>query len=398
MTTKALSHLKVLDLTHIIAGPYCTKLMAGFGAEVIKIERPIAGDELRSFGPFYNDEPGLERSIPFLWLNTGKKSITLNLKTKKGKEIFDKLLYDADIIVENFSPGVMEQLGISYDVLKNKKPDIIMTSISNFGQTGPYRDYKATEIVEYAMSGLMYATGDVDRAPLASGPAITQYTAGQTAYLACLIALYRLGATGQGEHVDVSIQECAMDLGELMFMKYLSFGTIAKRNSDRHMLCPWQSYPCRDGYTVFIGGPPRNWHQVSELVEEPILAHKKFNRMGSRLRKRHQIESIIKPWLKTKTKEEIFHAAQARGLAFGYVANLDEVLASPIHRERNFFKEVTHPVAGTHQYCGAPYHSSDNAWNTTRAPLLGEHNEAIYCSRLGYSTEELSEMMEGGVI
>ncbi|MGD9347776.1 MAG: CoA transferase, partial [Candidatus Aminicenantes bacterium] len=249
---QALSHLKILDLTHYIAGPYCTKLMAGFGAEVIKVERPPSGDKMRAMGPFFKGEKGLEKSIPFLWLNTGKKSVTLNLKTGRGVDIFKRLVREADAVIENFSPRVMPGLGLGFESIRTINPDIVMTSISNFGQTGPYRDFRAEEIVMYAMSGLMSLTGAEERPPLVSGPVITQYTAGQNAYVATLMALYQRNGikkgrddrkqNGEGQHIDVSIQECTMDLRELSIIEHLNLGVVPKRNSDRHALCPWQSY------------------------------------------------------------------------------------------------------------------------------------------------------------
>lgn len=398
MSEQALSHLKVLDLTQYIAGPYCTKLMAGFGADVIKIERTHTGDKMRSMGPFFKNEPGLENSIPFLWLNTGKKSITLNLKTEKGIEIFKRLLLTADVVVENFPPGVMQRLGLSYENIRQIKESIIMTSISNFGQTGPYRDYEAEEIVEYAMSGLMYLTGDADKPPLAPGPAVTQYTAGQSAYLATLMALYKRGVNGKGQHIDVSIQECAMDLRELTLMDYLNLGTIPKRNSDRHHLCPWQSYPCKDGYATIVGAPMRRWRRVAEVTGEPKLADKKYDHVEGRIKHRDEVEALLKPWLDTHTRREIYEGGQERGLAFSYVTNLAEVFELPQHKAREYFVEIEHPIVGKHRYCGAPFRPSETPWRSQRAPLLGEHNESIYCDTLGYSKEDLGSLAEGGII
>jgi len=379
---RALSHLKILDLTHYIAGPYCTKLMAGFGAEVIKIERPPSGDKMRSMGPFCRGERGLEKSIPFLWLNTGKKSITLNLKMEKGVDIFKRLVGEADAVIENFSPRVMPGLGLGYESIRTINPDIVMTSISNFGQTGPYRDFKAEEIVMYAMSGLMFLTGAEDRPPLVSGPAITQYTAGQNAYVATLMALYQRdknaeSGNGHGQRIDVSIQECAMDLRELSIMEHLNLGTVPKRNSDRHALCPWQSYPCKDGYAVVVGAPMRRWHAFADVVEEPRLKEKRFDRMKDRVERRDEVEALFKPWLEKHTRTEIFAAGQRHGLAFGYVATLPEVLGSAQHRARQYFETVEHPEVGKHRYCGAPFRPSKTPWQAKRARKKGLYDEYL---------------------
>lgn len=398
MSGHALSHLTVLDLSQYIAGSYCAKLMAGFGATVIKVERPHIGEEMRSIGPFFQNEPGLERSIPFLWLNTGKKSITLNLKTETGREIFKQLVCKADVVVENFPPNVMPDLGLSYDALREVNPRLVMTSISSFGQTGPYRDYKATEIVEYALGGLMYSTGDPERSPLCSGPAITQYTAGMEAYIATLLALYQSSSTGRGQHVDVSIQECGLDNIEVSLVEYLHLGKIAKRANDEHTLVPWRIYPCKDGYAAVIGGPIRHWLSGATMFEEPRLLSKKYEHMADRMKNRSEVNELIQPWLNRHTKKDIYHIGQARRLAFGYVATLAEVSESLQHKAREFFVEIDHPIVGKHQYCGAPFHATKTPWRSARAPLLGEHNEEVYGDLFGYSSKEIQRLQEEGVI
>lgn len=398
MPQNALSHLTVLDLTHYIAGPYCTKLMAGFGANVLKIERPDAGDGLRGVGPFFRGRENPETGIPFLWLNTGKKSLTLNLKTERGLEIFKSLLRGADVVVENFSPRVMPSLGLSYGELREINPRIIMTSISNFGQTGPYRDYRATEIVEYALSGLMYLTGDPDKAPLSSGPAMTQYTAGMTAYISTLMALFARGMKGTGQYVDVSIHESGLDNVEVAIAEYLHMGKVARRAADEHTLVPWQIHPCADGYAAIIGGPIRHWLRGADLFEEPRLLDKRYEHMIDRMKHREEVKALMRPWLMRNRKKDIFHAGQAKKMAFSYLASLDEALESPQHLARDYFQEIEHPVAGKHKYCGPPFRPSEARWQQEPAPLLGEHNEEIYRHALGYSPEALEAMREEGVI
>ena len=207
MPEQALSDVKVLDLTWHIAGPYCTKLLAGYGAEVIKVERPGEGDPTRRMGPFFKDDPHPEKSGLFLHLNTNKKGITLNLKSATGKKILKALVSDADILVESFSPRVMPSLGLDYQTLEQINPKLVMVSISNFGQSGPYRDFKASEIVEYAMGGEMYSTGTAGREPLKLGGNVTQYQAGTVAAVATMGALYSAECQEVGQHVDVSIME-----------------------------------------------------------------------------------------------------------------------------------------------------------------------------------------------
>jgi crotonobetainyl-CoA:carnitine CoA-transferase CaiB-like acyl-CoA transferase len=386
----ALPHIRVIDLTHYIAGPYCTKLMAGFGAEVIKIERPDSGDRMRSTGPFCKNVEGIEKSIPFLWLNTGKKSITLDLKTEKGIEIFKKLVCKADAVIENFAPGVMNRLGLDYETLSEINPRMVMTSISNFGKTEPYKDYQADDIQLYALSGGMYLTGDPDDTPLNSGPAVCQYSAGQHAYIATLMALYQREFTGEGQLIDVSIQECAIENIEIAMATELQSGQIAKRGP--HLGVPWALYECRDGYVQIIAMPARHWHRAAEIFEVPELFDRKFDHMRDRLPHRREYEEVLKQCLKTKNKETLFHAGQSRKLAFGYLADLDDVLESPQHEKRNFFEEIDHPVAGKNLYCGAPFKMSKTPWQSGRAPLLGEHKEAILGDVLGNTAGEIHNL------
>jgi crotonobetainyl-CoA:carnitine CoA-transferase CaiB-like acyl-CoA transferase len=398
MAQQALAHIRVLDLTHHVAGPYCTKLMAGYGAEVIKIERPTWGDPMRGVGPFCADPPSPETSIFFLWLNTGKKSVTLNLKSERGRSLFLEMVRTVDLVVENFSPRVMPRLGLEYHTLRALKPSLVMTSISNFGQTGPYRDYRAEEIVAYALGGLMYLTGDPDKPPLRAGPSLAQYTAGMNAYIASLMALYQAKLTGVGQHADVSIQESAIDNIEVSLVEHLHLGKVARRRGDEHPLVPWQLYPCRDGYAAVIGGPVRHWLQAAVLFEEPRLLQEPYRHMSGRMEHREEVRALIRPWLNRHGKTEVYHAGQARRLAFGYLAALPEVLDSPQHRARGFFVEIDHPSAGRHRYCGPPFRLSETPWHADRAPLLGEHTDEVYSTLLGYDDERLSALREEGVI
>jgi crotonobetainyl-CoA:carnitine CoA-transferase CaiB-like acyl-CoA transferase len=396
MKKNALAGLRVIDLTHYVAGPYCTKLMAGFGAEVIKIERAKTGDGMRSLGPFFRNREGLETSIPFHWLNTGKKSITLDLKKEKGKEIFKLLVKSATIVIENFSPGVMRRLGLNFEVLREINSGLIMTAISNFGQTGPYRDYKADEIELNALSGGMYLTGDPEKAPLNSGPSILQYTAGQHAYIATLMAIFQRSSNGQGQYVDVSIQESGLEHIEITLSYHLQNGKNAKRG--RHPFVPWDMHGCKDGYATIIAMPYRHWHRAFEILEDSALFDKKYDHLLDRIEHRREYEKILKPCVKTHKKKELFHAGQTRNLAFGYLASLEDVFESPQHKDRRFFEEIDHPFVGKHRYCNAPFRMSETPWQFARAPLLGEHNNEIYGDVLGYSPEDIRHFMELEVI
>jgi len=404
MAEAALSGLKVVDLTHYIAGPYCTKLMASLGAEVIKVERPEVGDPARGLGPFWRDLPGLERSGTFLYLNTGKKSVTLDLKTAAGRSRLLELVRDADVLVENFAPRVMPSLGLDYVALEKINPRLVMTSISNFGQTGPYRDYRADELTENAISGLMYTTGEPDREPIKTGGSLAQCIAGITAFNGTMVALLHVANTGEGQHVDVSIMEANTDLMEIVIANF-SFGFPPRRRvGNQHQWHPWTIYPCRDGHAVVIGGPPKNWPAMAELVGQPELAKPEFATMRGRVQRREQIDELLRPWLMSHGKMEIFEAGQEAGFAFGYVATMEDLAHSPQLRERGYLIEIEHPETGKLTYLGAPFQMAETPMRFTRAPLLGEHNEEIF-SRLSLDSRptpppkpERSTAAEDGVL
>jgi len=397
MSTQPLSHLTVLDFTHHIAGPYCTKLLAGFGATVIKVERPHTGDAIRQRGPWLKNVSE-RRSVLFEWLNTSKKSITLDIKSPAAQGIVARLLNHAGVVVENFAPSTMPSVGFSYEVLRTMRPGLIMTSISNFGQTGPYRDFKADEIVEYALSGAMHLTGDAAREPLSPGPSITQYTAGMCAYIATLMSVFRGAATPEGDHIDISIHECALDNVEVSLAEFLHLGKVGRRNANEHTLVPWRLYPCHDGYAAVIGGPIRNWLSAAGMFEEPRILDQKYEHVAGRMEHREEFNELIQPWLRRTGKKDVYATGQARRLAFGYLASLADVAESPQHQAREFFGDVNCGSAGPVKMCGPPFRLSDSFFEQNRAPLLGEHNDEIYKGLLGFQAKELEAMRNEGVI
>ena len=396
MQDAILKDIRVIDLTHFTAGPYCTKLMAGFGADVIKVELPGSGDKMRSMGPFFENRENPETSIPFLWLNTGKKSITLNLKSSRGKDVFKELIGQADFVVENFSPRFMSALGLSYETLSSINPHLIMVSISNFGNSGPYRDYKADEMELQAVSGLMHLTGAAQKSPLCSGPLLCQYSAGQHAYLAALMALFQRETTGKGQHIDISIQECSLENIEISLTRCLQTGQGSKRGP--HMMVPWGTYECLDGYATVIAMPYRHWHHAVDLFKEPALYQEKFATPRERIKHREEYESLLRPCVKAYKKKELFNRGQKMDLAFGYVAGLDEFMQSPQHQAKGYFVDIDHPVVGEQKYCNAPFLSSQTGWKLAPAPLLGGSNSAVYGELLGYSEKEIELLAEQGVI
>ena len=405
-----LTGVKVIDLTHYIAGPYCTKLLATLGAEVIKIERPVLGDPMRHVGPSLdqigedNDsttQRSGETGAWFLYLNTSKKSLTLDLKNPQGHEALVKLIESADILVENFAPGVMERLGLSYDILKSINPKLVMTSISNFGQTGPYRDWKAAEINLYAAGGLMNITGEPEQEPLKEGAPLAQLGAGQNAMVATLAALTYAEDYNEGQHIDLSIAEYATNILENALMQYSYSGVEYSRVGNRgYGRAAWGIYPCQDGYVGIIAGPDQRWPRVSHIMEREELADPRFESRQGRLLNADEVDALMLPWLLDHDKVDIFKAGQDEGLGFSYVASMQDILEMEQLEARDYFITIEHPIAGKLKYPGPPINpqvgdssnaSLKSAWVYKPAPLLGQHAQELL-SELGYSLDEINQI------
>ncbi len=396
MPDQALSGGRVLDLTHCIAGPYCTKILADYGADVVKVERPGVGDPARSMGPFPGDNPDIESSGLFLYLNTNKKSITLNLKSATGVEILKELVKGVDIAVENFSPRVMPGLGLDYQTLKEINPGLVMVSISNFGQTGPYRDCKATDLTVWGLSGILYELGEPDREPLKMGSNVSEYVAGLYGALVALSTLYYRDETGIGQHVDVSVLEAFHTMQPSMTLVFSMAGFIRQR-AGIHF--PWGILPCDDGYIGFFLPTQTHWESLCVLLEMPELIDRpEYETPMMREERRDEITAIIVSWLKGKRMEDVFHAAQELRLPLTMVPSTEQLFDMPQHKARGYFVDIDHPVGGKLTYPGAPFRLGETAWQAGRAPLLGEHNEEIYCGLLGYSREYFAKLSEDGII
>ncbi|MBI2873061.1 MAG: CoA transferase [Chloroflexi bacterium] len=394
-----LSGLKVLDLGRHVAGPYCAKLMAGLGAEVVKVERPGRGDPARRVGPFPGDVPHPEKSALFLYLNTGKKGVTLNLTTPTGRELFKRLVEWADVLVENFSPGVLPSLGLDYPVLAAINPGLVRVSISAFGQTGPHRDHRAQEINLYAAGGLMYITGDLDREPLQEGARLSQYGAGQNAFVAALSAIWGREITGEGQHVDVSIAEYNVSILENLVTMYTYKGDVVVRTGNRgYGRAAWGIYPCRDGHVGIIAAPDHRWPAMAQLMGIEELADPRFGTRYGRQQHADEIDARMLPWLLEHDRLEIFKGGQERGLAFSYVATPEDTLKSEHLRARQFFVPIEHPVAGGLEYPVAPFRASEGELRSGPAPLLGQHNQDVYCRLLGYTPADLNLLYQLEVI
>lgn len=406
MPNAALSDLKVVEYANMVSGPYCSKLLANLGAEVIKIEEPGVGDEARRRGPFYQDIPHPERSLLFLYLNTDKLSITLNPRTATGKKIFTELIERADILVENQAPGEMENMGLDYPSLKEANPRLIVTSITPFGWTGPHRDYRAHDLNSFHAGGLAYVTPSAsrfpDREPLTvGGGAQAGYQGGLHAAFATLAAFLCRQLTGVGQHVDVSLQDVVVSIGggwdaPLAYWTYE--GSLVTRFTLSGAMRG--SQPCKDGHIMTMAVTDQDWQAFTELMGNPEWARDdKFKDLLGRIAHAEEMNARVSEWLSEHGMDEIYRGAQDRGLPFAPAYSPADAVRSRQLEARGFWIELEHPETAKLQYAGAPYRLEKTPWQAKRAaPLLGEHNEEIYCGRLGYTKQDLVMMREAGIL
>ena len=402
-----LDGVKVLDLTHYISGSYCTKLMSGLGADVIKVERLKTGDGARWLGPFASGmkvstrDKAPEDGAWFLYLNTAKRSLALDLKSDEGRQVVLELAARADILVENFAPGVLDNLGISYMALQKANPSLVVTSISNFGQTGPYRDWKASELNLYALGGLMNITGEPEQEPLKEGMPLAQLGAGQNAFAATMAALMYAEETGEGQQIDVSIAEYATNILENALMQFSYSGQEYSRVGNRgYGRAAWGIYPCLDGHVGIIAGPDHRWPEVARIMDRHELSDERFLSRAGRLEFADEVDAYMLPFLIDNNKLDIFKAGQESGLGFSFVATMQNILEMEQLLDRDYFVQLDHPIAGTLTYPGAPIMPEEDvgAWVFERSPLLGEHTTNVLNSWLGYSDNKVSELIQMGVV
>lgn len=400
----ALEGVSVIDLTHCIAGPYCTRLLAGFGADVLKVEPP-GGERGRRMTPFFGDEPGPDSSLPFAYLNTGKRSITLNLKSGEGREILLSLIGDADVLVENYSPRVMPSLGLDYETLRKVAPHLVMVSISNFGQYGPYRDYKAADIVEYALGGLMYIFGAYDREPLKHAFNQAQFKAGTDAASATLMAVYHQRMTGgrksgKGQHVDVSIQEAVASGLRDVVNNYTYTGAIRRRQPN-HSGDLQRLRATSDGYLLpnpGLGGG-LNWDSFVEFLGLPELDDDRFRTPSARLANAEDLGRILDRYFISQNKYEMFYGSHERRFIFGVIQSPAEVFSDPQFDYRDFFENVEHPVMGELRMPGAPFRMESTPWQSgDAAPSVGQDNAQEFGDRLGLDSERIAHLRSEGII
>ncbi|HAL46910.1 MAG: CoA transferase [SAR202 cluster bacterium] len=376
----ALDGIKALEIAEGISGPYCGKLLAGLGASVTKIESHD-GDAARRVGPFHGDTPNDEGSGLFLYLNTGKNSVTLDLHDEDDAAIVRKMAEDVDIVVENYPPGELDSLGLGYGDLAKVNAGLVGISITPFGQYGPYRDFAGTDMVVHALSGELYLAGRPGREPLKKGGNLSEYHGGLNGYLAAMNALIARTRTGKGQHVDVSLIEGATAVIGMAAMQWVYTNRIAERRGADGHLWPNGVWPVKDGYILAYSRPSADWWSMfvtmMDKVGVPGFADPKYTTPGGRAESVEELDGMFQGWLSGQAKEKVYHLAQAEGLPFGYLATAPDLLASPQLRPREFFEQIDHPKAGELSYPGAPFVMSGTPFAFERAPMFGEHNDEV---------------------
>ena len=405
MGIKALQGISVIELGDYVSAPFCARLLADLGAGVIKVEPPVAGDSSRRNGPFPREGLSSDASGLFLFLNTGKLGITLDITTATGREMFFRLLEDADVLVENVPPAHLEGLGLDYASVQERFPRLVVTSITPFGQTGPYRYRAGYDLGVQAAGGISIGVGTPDREPLAIPYSQGDYLAGLAGAASTLIALLAREGTGRGQLVDVAGSQVLATLISLVYFlpNYIYRGVAGTRKGRRggEAYFPNTIMPCKDGFVCLYPLRLEQYLRFLELIGNPEWQENPRYRDRRAMAEEYpeEAEALIAPWLKERTKEEIFELCMEHRVPCAPVRTVDEVAGDPHLKERGYFVDVSHPSAGVLAYPGSPFRLSRTPGQIGGpAPLLGQHNADIYCGRLGLPRKELATLRMAGVI
>ena len=397
-----LDDVKVLDLSNTVGGAFCAKLLSDQGAQTIKIERPGAGDPTRHEPPFLGGVPDIEQSSLFLAHNTNKRGITLNLETVEGRAILLRLVKTANVVVESFTPGYLNDLGIDYDAMRKVNPSIILVSLTFFGQTGPYAQYKGDELICEAMGGFLYAvTGFNDQPPMGTALHQMELSAARGGVIATMAALLKQKATGDSQHIDVTVLEATVTTPQLIHgLSYA--GRVGRRGGGDTNVMDGMHLKTKDGEvtltTAGTGGRPlETW---AEFLGEPKLLDAKFKTVQGRRKYYQELFDLVQNKLLEWKNLDLMREATAKGLVIGLVQDIQQVLDSPHLQERQFWVEIDHPVAGKMKYSGPAFlvDNANPAAGSAPAPTLGQHNDEVYIKELRIGKEELSILAATGVV
>ncbi|HBF87999.1 MAG TPA: carnitine dehydratase [Bacteroidales bacterium] len=394
---KPLENIKILDLTRVLAGPFSTMILSDLGAEVVKIEVPLTGDDSRAFGPFKNN-----KSMYFLSINRGKKSVSINLKSEKGKKILLDLVEKFDVIIENFKPGTMEKLGLGYDVIKEINPKIIYAASSGFGHTGPDSKKPAYDILVQAMGGVMSITGWPDSPPTRVGMSLGDITASFYTGLGILAALYQRTITGLGQKIDVAMLDCQLSILENALLRFQVDGVPPKPIGNRHpTITPFQAFQAKDNYFVIGVGNDSIFVKLCHAISrEDLLLDERFKTNSSRTKYLTEIVNILNNVFLTKNVDEWMTILENAQVPCAPINTIDKVMENRQLKARNMIVEVEDKVIGKVKIAGNPIKMTSIPEQTTRkpAPEIGEHNIEILSSLLNMSEHEINKLKEEGVL
>ncbi|MFC2059253.1 CaiB/BaiF CoA transferase family protein [Chloroflexota bacterium] len=402
MLEGALSDISVIELGSMISVPFCAKLMADLGAEVIKIESPLKGDPSRQSGPFPKDIPDQEKSGLFLYLNANKWGITLDINHQEGQSLLYQLLRSADVLIHDLPPEHADDLHLNYDYLKDLNSAVVVCAISPYGVTGPYRSFKGTPLTVSHMSGAASTVGESEREPLALPEDRSDYFAATAAAGAILCALFARDLDGHGQDVDIAQVDVlsSMLMGGSVARSHAAGERVPRMGHRVVLIYPSVTLPCKDGYVSLMALEDAQWQRLVEAMGSPDWAQSDlFQTRRSRSTVADALEELLIDWARVHTKEEIFQLCQSNRVPAAPFYTPEEIVAHPHLAERGFFQEMEHPVAGNLIYPGAPYLLSKSPWALRHpAPMLGEHNQEVYCGRMGIPLQELALMRSQGVI
>jgi crotonobetainyl-CoA:carnitine CoA-transferase CaiB-like acyl-CoA transferase len=396
-------NIRVVELSDFVAGPYCGKLLADFGADVIKIEKPGRGDASRHIGPFKNDVPNPEASGTFLYLNTNKRSVALDIETEDGRAMLRELLKTADVFIEDKMPGELAKLGLGYDELHALNPKLVVTSITPFGQNGPYKDFKAHHLNLYHASGQGYLLPmfaiNLDVPPCQGPGYIGYYDGGMAGATATLAALFWRDAGGEGQHIDVSIQHAMMNVERSQLRRYIDDGVSPNRTGKGRLL--ESLVECKDGeFAVVILSSQQQWEGLWRAMGKPEWGMQPpFDTQKGRSENYAELRVRLNDWAKTVTQDELFHRIQSEGSAAAPILTAEGIFKLEQFRARNHFVTVEHPVAGALEYVDQPTHLSNVTLAPKRpAPLLGQHTQEVLEALPGSDKARIARLSQARAI